>query len=89
MVVAKRQRREKPAKIKQRKVKRRSRGPEPGPQAEQAALLASSIYIGQAQWEGKKHIKRGAKGLELSLVFTSLGPHSRIPQGCIFLLFSK
>ena len=44
MVVAKRQRREKPAKIEQRKVQ----GPEWGPQVKQTALLASPIYIGQA-----------------------------------------
>ena len=49
MVVAKRQGREKPAKIDQRKV----RGPEWGPQVEQRALLASPIYIGQAQGQGK------------------------------------
>ena len=46
MVVAKRQRREKPVKIEQRKV---------GEQSEyQTALLASPIYIGQAQ--GEKNI---------------------------------
>ena len=50
MVVAKRQGREKPAKIEQRKVW--------GPQVEQTALLASPIYIGQAQGEEKKHKKR-------------------------------
>ena len=44
MVVAKRQRREKPAKIEHRKVQ----GPEWGPQVKQTALLASPIYIGQA-----------------------------------------
>ena len=58
MAVAKRQGREKPAKIEQRKVW----GSEWGPQVEQIALLASPIYIGQAQGEGKKSIKRGAKG---------------------------
>ena len=45
MAVAKRQGREKPAKIEQRKVR--------GPQVEQPALLASPIYIGQAQGEEK------------------------------------
>ena len=59
MMVAKRLGREKPAKIEQRKVW----GPEWGPQVEQTAFLASTIYIGQAQGKGekKKHIKRGAK----------------------------
>ena len=47
MAVAKRQRREKPAKIEQRKV----RGPECGPQVKQTPLLAGPIYIGQAQGE--------------------------------------
>ena len=54
--MAKRQR-EKPMKIGQRKVW----GPEWEPQVKQTVLLASSIYIGQAQGEEKKHIKRGAK----------------------------
>ena len=49
MVVAKRQGREKPAKIEQRKVW----GPERGPQVEQTALLEGPVYIGQAQREGK------------------------------------
>ena len=45
-------------KIEQRKV----RGPEWGPQVKQTALLASPVYIGQAQgMEKKKHIKREAK----------------------------
>ena len=61
MVVAKRQGREKLMKIQQRKV----RGLEWGPQAEQTALLASPIYIGEAQGE-EKNIKRGAKGPGLS-----------------------
>ena len=46
MAVVKRQRREKPSKIEQRKVR--------GPQVKQTALLASPIYIGQAQREEKK-----------------------------------
>ena len=50
MAVAKRQGREKPAKIEQTKV----RGPEWGPQVEQIVLLASPIYIEQAQGEEKK-----------------------------------
>ena len=72
MVVTKRQGREKPMKIEQRKVC--------GPQVKETALLASPIYIGQAQGEEKKHIKRGAKiGLGASLLFTSFGsacPHA-------------
>ena len=43
MAVAKRQRRGKPIKIEQRKV----RGPELGPQVKQTALLASPIYLGR------------------------------------------
>ena len=53
--------------VEQRKVQ----GPEQGLQAEQTALLASPIYIGQAQGVEKKHIKRGAKACSLSL---SLSP---------------
>ena len=102
MAVAKRQGREKPAEIEQRKVW----GPEWGPQVEQTALLESPIYLGQAQGE-EKHIERGAKGLSLSLppslplslllagmlphslLSASLGRHALPPQGWIFLLFSK
>ena len=55
MAVAKRQRRGKPVKIEQRKV----RGPELGLQVKQTALLASPIYLGLAQGEEKKaHKKR-------------------------------
>ena len=50
MAVAKRQGREKPMKIEQRKVQE----PEWEPQVEQTAALASPIHIGQAQGEGKK-----------------------------------
>ena len=67
MVVAKRQGREKPVKIEQRKVW----GPEWGPHAEQTAFLASPIYLGRAQGE-EKNTKRGAKGPGLSL-FSSFG----------------
>ena len=55
MVVAKRQGREKPTKIEERKV----RGLECEPQVEQTAILASLIYIGQAQGlEKKKKCKK-------------------------------
>ena len=51
-----------------------------GPQVKQAGLLASPIYIGQAQTEEKSHIKRGAKiGLGASFLFVSFGlacPHT-------------
>ena len=57
MAVAKRQGREKPTKIEQRKVKEQ----ELGPQVEDTALLASPIYIGQAQGEEKKHKKRSQR----------------------------
>ena len=83
MVVAKRQEREKPVKREQRKVW----GLEWGSQVKQTAFLASPIYIGQAQGEEKKHIKRGAKiGLQASL-FSShlLGWHALMPWGCIFI----
>ena len=75
MAVAKRQGREKPVKIEQRKV----RGLEWEPRVEQTALLASRIYIGQAQGE-EKHIKREAKGLSLSLSLPRAGvlPHSSL-----------
>ena len=43
MAVAKRQTREKPMKIEQKKVR--------GPQVKQTTLLAGPIYIGQAQGE--------------------------------------
>ena len=59
MAVAKRQGREKPAKIEQRKV----RGPEFGLQVEQTARLASPIYIGQPQGEGKKLTKKRSQSL--------------------------
>ena len=83
-MVAKRQGRKKPTKIERRKVQ----GLEWGPQVKQAALLASPIYIGQAQGEEKKHIERGAYfGLGASLLFTCLGWHALTPRGCIFLYF--
>ena len=47
MVVAKKQGREKPTKIEQRKVQ----APEWGPQVEQTALLADPIYMGKAEGE--------------------------------------
>ena len=95
MVVVKRQRKEEPTRIEQRKVW----GPEWGPQVEWTALLASPIYIGQAQGEEKKHIKRGAKGPRVSLshvcaLSVSLSPlcvfwvsMPPTPWGCIFLYF--
>ena len=86
MAVAKRQGREKSTKIEQRKVQ----GPEWGLQVEQTALLASPIYIQQAQGKEKKHIKRGAKGLGVSLsIFSSrlLGQHALTPQGLFSLYF--
>ena len=54
MVVAKRQNREKPAKIEQRKVQRLDQGP----QVKQTALLASPVYIGQARGGGGKTYKK-------------------------------
>ena len=74
MAVAKRQRREKPVKIEQRKV----RGPECGPQVKQTALLARPVYTGQAQEEKKTYKKRSQNWARASLLFTSFGsafPH--------------
>ena len=64
MAVAKRQEREKPVKIEQRKV----RG-----QVEQIAFLASPTYTGQAQGGGEDILKRGAKELGVSLSLQSTG----------------
>ena len=74
MAATKRQGREKPAKIEgQRKV----RGPESGPQVEQTALLASPIYIGQAQggggWGTEIYKKRSRRARGVSLLFVSFG----------------
>ena len=91
MVVAKRQGREKPAKIEQRKVQ----GLERGPQVEQTALLDSPIYIGQAQGEEEKHFKRGAKGprslslyVSLSLSLSPLHVFWVITPSCLEDVFS-
>ena len=94
MVVDKRQGREKPVEIEQRKV----RGLEGGPKVEQTALLAGPIYIGQAQGEGKTYKKRRPKGQGslspspalLTLVsLRLLGQHALMPRGCIFLYLNK
>ena len=77
MVVAKRQRKEKPAKMEQKKIQ----GLESEPQMKQTALLASPVYTGQAQGEEKKHIKEEPK-LSPSLL---LGRPALTPHGCIFL----
>ena len=82
MVLAKRQRREKPAKIEQRNVRR----PEWGPQVKQTVLQASPIYIGQAQGEEKKTFKKEPKlswGLLFSLSLS--GQPTLTPLICIFL----
>ena len=57
MAVAKRQGREKPVKTEQRKV----RGPEWGPQVEQAAFLAGPVSVRQAQGEEKTYKKRSQR----------------------------
>ena len=67
MVVAKRQGREKPAKIEQRKVKGRSKDRSEDLKKNKQHSWLSPICIRQAQGEGKKHIKGGAKALSLSL----------------------
>ena len=63
MAVAKRQGRENPAKIEQRKVKRRSEDWSEDLRKNKQHSWLSPICIGQAQGEGKKHIKGGAKAL--------------------------
>ena len=68
MAVAKRQGREKPEKIEQRKVQ----GLEWGSQVEQTALLAGPIYIGQAQGEEKRYKKRSRRSWALCLCLSSL-----------------
>ena len=74
MMVAKRQGREKPMKIEQRKVG----GPECGPQVEETALLASPIYIGWSQGEEKTYKKRpkgqGPLSLPCALPFSLSSP---------------
>ena len=86
MVVAKRQRREKPTKIEQRKVQ----GLEWGPQAKPTALLVSPIYTGQAQRGEDKCIKGGSlEGLRpfFSSSFGSACPHSsRVYYPLFFLI---
>ena len=75
MAVAKRKGRQKPMKLEQRKVQ----GLEWGPQVKQTALLASPIYIGQAQGEQKKQKKwnqNWGRGLALFVSFGSPRPHS-------------
>ena len=85
-MVAKRQGRKKPTKIERRKVQ----GLDWGPQVKQAALLASPIYIGQAQGEEKKHIERGAYfGLGASLLFTCFGLACPYASRMYFPLLSK
>ena len=79
--MAKRQSKEKPAKIEHKK----SRGPEWDPQVKQTNILASPIYIGQAQGEEKKHMQRGAKIEPLS----SFGLASLHFSWMYFPLFAK
>ena len=72
--------------IEQRKVQ----GPEQGLQVEQTALLASPIYIGHAQGEEKKHIKRGARtGPGAFLLFMSFGSAFPHASRMYFPLLSK
>ena len=75
MSVTIRQRREKPMKIEQRMVQ----GLKWGPQVKQTALLASTIYIGQAHGGGDKCIKGGSLERLRPLFSSSFGsahPHS-------------
>ena len=77
-----RQGREKPVKKEQKKVG----GPELGPQVEQTMLLASPVYVGQAQEEKKTYKQRSQRAGVFSLsrvlgysslrVFGSTYPHA-------------
>ena len=68
MAVAKRQRKEKPAKMEQKKIQ----GPGVRTSVKQTALLASPIYIGQAQGKEEKTYKKRSQNWA-SLLFTSFG----------------
>ena len=94
MAVGKRQGREKPAEIEQRsKEGPRTRVRTSG----KTAHLAKPNLHRAGPGEGKKYIKRGAKGLSLSfspacwgtLLLESLDRYALMPGGRIFLLFSK
>ena len=61
MAVSKRQGREKPAKIEQRKVKGRSKDQSEDFRQNKQHSWLSPICIGQVEVEEKKHIKGGAK----------------------------
>ena len=100
MAVAKRQGREKPTKIEQRKVKGRSEDLRTGMRTSgRTALLTKSNLHRAGPGGRKKQIKRGAKGRSLSLslsparwgalLFASLDPRALTPQRWIFLLSSK
>ena len=67
MAVAKKQGKEEPAKIGQRKVTGGSEDLSEDLRRNKQHSWPSPIYIGQAQGGGKKHTKRGAKGLRHSL----------------------
>ena len=77
MAVAKRQRREKPAKIEQRKVKGRSEDQSEDFRQNKQHSWLSPICIGQAQVE-EKHIKGGDKALSHGL---------SLPRACACALF--
>ena len=89
MAVAKRQGREKPEKIEQRKVKGRSEDRSEDLRKNKQHSWLSPICIGQAQVE-EKNIKEGAKAHSLSLspslrVFSLTCPHaSRMDSPAIF-----
>ena len=81
MAVAKRKRREKPAKIEQRKVW----GPEWGPQVKQTALLASPVYTGQA-WGRRRNIWKEKPKFSFELLFSCLLCRPTLtPRGCVSL----
>ena len=98
MAVAKRQGREKPTKIEQRKVQ----GPRTGVRTSGRTALLTKPNLHRAGPGGrKKHKKRSQRALSLSLslslsparwgalLFASLDPRALTPQRWIFLLSSK
>ena len=99
MAVAKRQGREKPTKIEQRKVKGRSEDWSEDLRKNKQHSWLSPICIGQVQVEEKTYKRRSQSAVSLppppggvllhSLLFVSLGWHALTLRGWILLLSSK
>ena len=92
MAVAKRQGREKPAKIEQRKVRGRSEDRSEDLRENHQHSWPAQFTQGRP-WGEEKTYKRGAIACAGSLphspLFASLGRHALTPRGWIPLLFSK